>query len=108
MDNTIHYHIPTIAKAFSEHIHTGAFGFKNSDATSVLEFLYIAYTEIQDSDPPHINEGFRRLGDHLEQLPLDENNAIFSIVCELCDAYEKRAFMDAVRLGAYLALELQE
>ena len=108
MDNTIHYDIPTIAKAFSEHIHTGAFGFRNSDAASVIEFLYIAYTEIQEADTPHINEGFKRLGDHLEQLPLDENNTIFSIVCELCDAYEKRAFMDAVRLGAYLALELQE
>ena len=108
MDNTIHYDIPIIARAFSEHIHTDSFGFKNSDATSVLEFLYIAYTEIQDSDPPHINEGFKRLGDHLEQLSLDENNAIFSIVCELCDAYEKRAFMDAVRLGAFLSLELQE
>ena len=108
MDNTIHYDIPTIAKAFSEHIHTGASVLPKSDAASVLEFLYIAYTEVQASDPPHINEGFKRLGDHLEQLPLDENNAIFSIVCELCDAYEKRAFMDAIRLGAYLALELQE
>ena len=73
MDNTIHYDIPTIAKAFSEHIHTGASVLPKSDAASVLEFLYIAYTEIQDTDPPHINEGFSRLGDHLEQLPLDEN-----------------------------------
>lgn len=80
----------------------------NSDAASVLEFLYIAYTEVQDCDPPDINEGFKKLGVHLEQLPLNENNAIFSIVCELCDAYEKRAFMDALRLGAYLTLELQE
>lgn len=108
MDNTIHYDIPTIAKAFSEHIHTGAFGFKNSDAASVLEFLYIAYTEIQGRDPKAIDQGFVRLGEHLELLSLDENNAIFSIVCELCDAYEKRAFMDAIRLGAYLTLELQE
>ena len=108
MDNTIHYDIPTIAKAFSEHIHTDVPVVTNSDAASVLEFLYIAYTEVQDCDPPDINEGFKKLGVHLEQLPLNENNAIFSIVCELCDAYEKRAFMDALRLGAYLTLELQE
>jgi len=31
---------------------------------------------------------------------------IFDIVCNLCLAYEKRAFIDGLQLGAKLAIEL--
>ena len=98
----------TIAQLFSQHIANQPFHLSGTDAASVLELLYITYTESQGRDPAEINQGFRNLGTHLEQLPLDENNDIFSIVCGLCDAYEKRAFMDAIKLGAYLITELQE
>ena len=107
MDNTIHYDIPIIARAFSEHIHTDSFGFKNSDATSVLEFLYVAYTDVQDRDPKEIDQGFIDLENHLEGIDLDKNNEIFSTVCKLCSAYENHAFIDAIQIGASLMLELQ-
>ena len=107
MDNTVPYKPSTIAKAFSEHIHSGVFSLKNTEAASVLEFLYIAYTDIQGRDPKEIDQGFVDLDNHLEGVSLDENNTIFSIVCDLCNAYEKRAFMDAIQIGAYLMLELQ-
>ena len=107
MDNTIHYDIPTIAKTFSEHIHTEPFSLRNSDAASVLEFLYIAYTDVQDQDPEEISHGFMDLDKHLSKFSLEENNEAFGIVCKLCNAYEKRAFMDAIQIGAYLMMELQ-
>ena len=108
MDNTIHYTLPKVAQLFSQHIHTHPFHLDDTDASSVLELLYITYTETLGRDPKEIRQSFEKLGVHLEQLPLDENNAIFSIVCELCNTYEKRAFMDAIKLGAYLMTELQE
>lgn len=108
MDNTIYDNIPKVAQLFSQHINTHPFHLSGTDAASVLELLYITYTETLGRDPEEINQGFVKLGTHLEQLPLDENNAIFAIVCDLCNAYEKRAFMDAVKLGAYLMTELQE
>ena len=52
-------------------------------------------------------EGFINLDDHLEGVDLDKNNEIFATVCSLCSAYEKRAFMDAIQIGASLMLELQ-
>ena len=107
MDNTVSYKPSTIAKEFSEHIHSGVFSLKNTEAASVLEFLYIAYTDVQGRDPKEIDQGFVDLDNHLEGVSLNENNAIFSIVCDLCNAYEKRAFMDAVQIGAYLMMELQ-
>lgn len=106
MENMFPFEPATIAKTFSEHIHSGAFSLKNSDATSVLEFLYIAYTDVQGRDPKEIDQGFLDLDSHLSKFSLEENNETFGIVCKLCDAYEKRAFMDAIQIGAYLMMEL--
>lgn len=100
--------IPAIAQRLAQHLSNHPFHLPNTDADTMLEWLYICYTETQEQNPPEINQSFLHLGTHLEQLPLAENNAIFAIVCELCNAYEKRAFLDAIKLGAYFMLELQE
>lgn len=107
MDTTFPYKPAKIAKAFSERIHSGVFSLKNSDATSVLELLYMAYADVQGRDPKEIDQGFLDLDTHLSKSSLEENNETFGIVCKLCDAYEKRAFMDAIQIGAYLMIELQ-
>ena len=109
MDITIPYKPAKIAKDFSKQIHSGVFSLKNSNAESVLEFLHTAYTDVQGRDPKEIDQGFIELENHLSKaVSLEENNEIFSIVCRLCDAYEKRAFIDAIQIGAYLILELQD
>ena len=59
MSNTLPYQPATIAKAFYEHIHTSALELKNTDAESVLEFLYTAYAEVQDRDPEAIDLGWK-------------------------------------------------
>ena len=98
----------TIAQQLAQHLRDHPFHLPDTDAETLLEWLYICYTETQEQDPSEINQGFIHLGTHLEQLPLDENNAIFASVCDLCDAYEKRAFLDVLKLGAHFMLELQE
>ena len=108
METTFPYQPAKIAKDFSNRIHTGGFCLKNSDAESVLAFLHMAYADVQDRDPKEIDQGFIELDNHLSKaVSLEENNEIFSIVCRLCNAYEKRAFIDAIQIGAYLMLELQ-
>ena len=108
MNDTIPHNLSKLAQLISQHIYTHSFHLDGADAASVLELLYTSYTETLDRDPDEIRQSFEKLGTHLEELPLDENNAIFAIVCELCNACEKRAFMDAIKLGAYLMTELQE
>ena len=108
METTFPYQPAKIAKDFSDRIHAGGVCLKNSDADSVLAFLHMAYADVQDRDPKEIDQGFIELDNHLSKaVSLEENNEIFSIVCRLCDAYEKRAFIDAIQIGAYLMLELQ-
>ena len=107
MDTIFPYKPSKIATAFSARIHSGVFSLKNTDASSVLEFLYTAYTDVQERDPKEIDQGFLDLDTHLSKFSLEENNETFGVVCKLCDAYEKRAFIDAIQIGAYLMMELQ-
>lgn len=65
------------------------------DCTTVLDQLYHAYTDSHESDPPDITALFRKLSEYLETLPLDTNNSIFRLTCDLCIAYgAKHSWMD--------------
>ena len=77
------------------------------DCKTVLDQLYHAYTDSHESDPPDITALFRELSKYLETLPMDTNNSIFRLTCDLCIAYERKAFLDGLQYGAELILELQ-
>ena len=78
----------------------------SSDCETVLDQLYEAYFESHESDPQEIRDGFQQLDQYLESLPLENNNDVFTLVCRLCSAYEKKAFIDGLKYGAYLMNEL--
>ena len=41
-------------------------------------------------------------------LPLYDNNAVWNLCCQLCTAYERKAFLDGLQYGAHLMLELHK
>ena len=107
MDTTTPHHSATIAKKLSARIYSRIRGLKDTEDNSILEFLYTSYADAQGQDPQELKKHFADLDDHLQVLSLEENNDIFAIVCSICSAYEKRAFLDGVQVGASLILELQ-
>ena len=74
---------------------------------SAIEFLYVSYSEISRSDPEDITQGFADLDRFLDGMSFEESTEVFTNICRLCLAYEKRAFLDGLYLGAQLMLELQ-
>ena len=96
-----------IAKRMKVYIETHPFDSGESDCETVLDQLYQAYAESHESDPEEIKEGFKILEDFLCTLPLEDNNAVFTLCCRLCIAYERKAFVDGVKYGAHLMRELQ-
>ena len=80
----------------------------DTDCETVLDQLYQAYAESHESDPPEISEGFKELEDFLCSLPLEDNNAVFNLCCQLCTAYEHKAFINGLRYGVQLMKELHE
>ena len=95
-----------IARRLDAYIHANPFDSGDSSCETVLDQLYQAYAESHESDPPEISEGFKELECFLENLPLDDNNAVFNLCCRLCSAYERKAFLDGLQYGAHLMSEL--
>ena len=96
-----------IAKRLNAYITVHPFDSGDSDCETVLDQLYQAYAESHESDPPEISEGFKELEEHLCSLPLEDNNAVFTLCCHLCTAYEHKAFLDGLQYGAHLINELK-
>lgn len=95
-----------IAKRLNAYITAHPFDPGDSDCETVLDQLYQAYTESHESDPPEIHDGFKELDDLLGDLSLDDNNAVWNLCCQLCTAYERKAFLDGLQYGAHLMQEL--
>ena len=95
-----------IVKRLNAYINAHPFDSGDSDCETVLDQLYQAYAESHESDPPEIRDGFKELDDLLGDLSLDDNNAVWNLCCQLCTAYERKAFLDGLKYGAHLIREL--
>ena len=95
-----------IACRLNAYLQTHPLVLGDSDCETVLDQLYQAYAESHESDPLEISEGFKELEDFLCSLPLEDNNAVFNLCCQLCTAYEHKAFVDGLQYGAHLIAEL--
>ena len=95
-----------IAQRLKAYIESHPFDPGGSDCETVLDHLYQAYAASHESDPPEIRNEFKELDDLLGGLSLDDNNAVWNLCCQLCTAYEHKAFIDGLQYGAHLMLEL--
>ena len=95
-----------IAQRLKAYIESHPFDPGDSDCDTVLDQLYQAYAESHESDPPEIRDGFKELDALMGSLPLDDNNAVWNLCCQLCTAYEHKAFLDGLQYGAHLMNEL--
>ena len=95
-----------IAQRLKAYIDAHPFDSGDSDCETVLDQLYQAYAESHESDPKDIGDVFKELEEFLHTLPLEDNNAVFNLCCRLCNAYERKAFLDGLQYGAYLFTEL--
>ena len=96
-----------IAKRLKAYMDKHPIDLGDTDCETVLDQLYQAYAESHESDPPEISDGFMELDDLLGSLPLDDNNAVWNLCCQLCTAYEHKAFIDGLQYGVYLMMELR-
>ena len=97
-----------IAKRLASNMDKHPIDLGDTDCETVLDQLYQAYAESHEYDPPEISEGFKELEDFLCSLPLEDNNAVFNLCCQLCTAYEHKAFINGLRYGVQLMKELHE
>ena len=95
-----------IAKRMASYMDKHPLDLGDADCETVLDQLYQAYQESHESDPPEIRDAFKELDDLLGTLSLNDNNAVWNLCCQLCTAYEYKAFIDGLRYGVHLIMEL--
>ena len=95
-----------IAKRLTSYMDKHPIDLGDTDCETVLDQLYQAYTESHESDPPEIRDGFKELDNLLSELSLEDNNAVWNLCCQLCTAYEHKAFLDGLQYGACIIFEL--
>lgn len=80
----------------------------HGDAESVMEFLYWHYAENNPIDSRKIREGFAKIRQQYPHLSLEKFDPIFTTVSDLCVEHEHLAFLEDLRLGVTLMIELAE
>jgi len=78
------------------------------DISTLLEMLYNCYTTYNPINSERIRHCLAQQDKILSQLTLEENDQIFSITGELCLLHERQAFLEGIRVGVRLTIELAE
>ncbi len=77
------------------------------DAHSILEMLYYYYSVSNPIDNAVIRCQFKELHDALHRLSIQESDTLFEVTGQLCASHERQAFIDGVKVGMRLFLELE-
>ena len=76
------------------------------NAESILEVLFDAYNESSGFDNAAIKADFEELYRLMNGKPLKEIDEIIYAVCTLCRDHEKAGFIEGIKVGMSLAMEL--
>ena len=73
---------------------------------SVLHSLWQAYSDTDPVDDGPIRQCNDAIRPIFAALSLENADALSYLICDLCTAYQRAAFLDGIILGAHLAEEL--
>lgn len=80
------------------------------DIDTLLELIYHAYTEFNSAETPE----FKAIIDPLDKILRslvdtdEEADEYMNVVFELCTAYERQGYIEGLKVGARLMMELAE
>ena len=82
----------------------------NGQVDTLLELLYYAFAEYNTVETPEFKEQTDPLKEKLRVLADTEQEAdeYMDIVFTLCVAYERQGYMEGIKVGARLVMELME
>ena len=78
------------------------------DADSALGLLYECFNENNPYDNEQIKADFEELYRQMNGMPLREMDTIIYPVCKLCRDHEQSGFVEEIKIGVLLQVELTE
>ena len=76
------------------------------DGESVLGILYECHNENHPYDNEQIKDDFHPLYEKMNGMPLREMDKIIYPVCTLCRDHERAGFIEGIKVGIRLSLEM--
>ena len=83
------------------------FNYGDPDITTMLDFLWTAYTQENPIYNETIRQGFIAMEPVFEALSLEDADSLLRVVCNICLEHERLAFLSGLHVGAALAKELE-
>lgn len=80
--------------------------FGDGDADSILKMLFVHYEEFNRFDTEEIRDNFARLYQELEGLSLRQLDRVIDTACTLCRNHEMAGFVEGVKVGVRMGMEL--
>ncbi len=77
-----------------------------SDAHSILEMLFTYYHECNNTDTDAVKAAFEDLYQRMHGMPLREIDRIIDAICTLCREHERSGFIDGLKVGIRLEMEI--
>ena len=96
----------TYIEALNTYLSEQVPGHRCFNAESLLHMLCCCHIQRRGPDSKRVGELFREAEEILCRLPQDENDQLFSLVCDLCSTYQRESFCEGVRVGFRLYQEL--
>ena len=98
----------TSTEKFREYIERNPVNYEAEDMHSLVEYFGRFYRMRKPINPENIRDRFQELDPIMKSLSRKRERRLFDTVLELCEEYERAAFMEGLRVGAQLMLELSE
>lgn len=76
------------------------------DGDPILTMLYESYSDANSMDDDRIKTDFHELYQAMNGMPLREKDRITDSVCALCRDHERAGFVEGIKIGILLQLEL--
>lgn len=80
---------------------------KHEEDHTILGWLYEIYSQAHPNDNEAIKQDFNHVYQAMHGKSLREIDEVIYPVCTLCSDYARFAFVDGVRVGVQLAIELE-
>lgn len=89
-----------------EYLDTHPVGRHEGDFRSLLEIIHGIFAECYPVDSGQLREKYGRLDRILKQLPYDGEDAVNTLVCDLCYEHEQLGFEYGIVVGMQLMSEI--
>ena len=101
-------HVEEYIRKLSAYVAERPPDFHAEDADSILDTLFLAYSETACADSQAVRQSNENLNRLLQDLPAEHANTIIDTVNDLCWEHERQGFINGFRIGMRMEQEISQ